>query len=72
MKVYRIRVKKELLNDFELESMKKRDETDLFVSPTYDTLKGAKSALNNTNAYLHHKKERYEIVEYEMTELRVI
>ncbi len=71
MKCYRIRKKRVLWNNHDIEWMKKRNEPDHFASPLYDTLKGAKSALNNRNAYLYDRKNEYEIVEYILTETQV-
>lgn len=72
MKCYRIRKKKEYLANHELDWMAKTGETDIFMSGLMDTMKGAKSALNNRNGYLANKKDTLEIVEYVMTEVRVV
>lgn len=69
MRCYRIRKRKECLADHELKWMAKTGETDMFMSGLMDTLKGAKSALNNRNGYLASKKDTLEIVEYDMTEV---
>ena len=72
MKCYRIRKRKEHLTTFDLDWMAKTGESDMFMSGLMDTLKGAKSALNNRNGYLSSKKDTLEIVEYDMIEVGVM
>ncbi len=71
MNCYRIRKKTEFLNEYDIASMKKRGEINCFVSPLYDTLRGAKSALNNSNGYLSDYKHMFEIVEYALIEKQI-
>ena len=71
MKCYRIRKRKEFLTSFDLDWMTKTGEHDMFMSGLMDTLKGAKSALNNRNGYLANKKDTLEIVEYDMIEVGI-
>lgn len=64
MKCYRIRKKPEFKTEIDLD----------FYGGVYDTLSGAKSALSNRSSrYINScGKEKFEIVEYDMTEVRVI
>ena len=71
MKCYRIRKKTEYITPTERGFMERRGETECFASPLYDTLKGARSALNNSNGYLSQYKHMFDIVEYTLTESQV-
>lgn len=64
MKCYRIRKKAEFKEPIDLD----------FYGGVYDTLGGAKSALSNRSSGYFNRcgKDKFEIIEYDMIEIKVI